>query len=561
MNKPNNNLLKDGVLLVILIILSFIYNYVSAFYGSSVSQIHIFHLLSYRVNEVLFPFVNSLVVNPDLKGIPLCPANVIFLPPGMHIMLKLISMLFSRSHTATNSVLLLIQLFNITLIYLTLRKITGRFFSFALTMFMIFIFSVYLVNDSFIQPLLILVIFTLMWNVKKSNLITYLICGIITGLTWVFRQNVGLFLSASIVGWIFVSNIADSQQPLRYSRGSLCIFLFSALVGGIIVFRTLNNIDDKIWYLLPYYVFFSSLSIVFIRNKNLCVNIKITVKELGTYLLPNIFLILIWISYFGRTIGFSKYLYNIFIVPFKHISVYEYSYLFHFKVGINSFFDEISKGGFNSLVSGFYSMFRWTGTFSIVFVINIFIAIYISYQLLKKREINLVDIKIALLSIVGILMCYPIESYWILVSKFIFFIIAFAYFFQKICLEKKRMIITVGILFLLLSLPHIGGKVFEVIKGKTSSFEIVNERADLRLPPEKASELRKVIKLIKDTVNDQKYYVVDGFTDMEMLYNLTYYHHRNYYIFLRGDCMNPESIKDFILRLNDYPYILVNQKD
>jgi len=25
--------------------------------------------------------------------------------------------------------------------------------------------------------------------------------------------------------------------------------------------------------------------------------------------------------------------------------------------------------------------------------------------------------------------------------------------------------------------------------------------------------------------------------------------------------MNPESIKDFILRLNDYPYILVNQKD
>ncbi|MEW5693347.1 MAG: hypothetical protein AB1765_08625, partial [Candidatus Hydrogenedentota bacterium] len=265
----------------------------------------------------------------------------------------------------------------------------------------------------------------------------------------------------------------------------------------------------------------------------------------------------LWILYFGAVIGFDEYLYNIFLVPFKHRTVYEYSFLFHIKLGVEHLVGFIS----NLNLAEIYGFFRWTGNFIIFFVINMFVSIFISYNLLKKKTYNPVDLKLSVLSIIGILMCYPVESYWILISKYIVFILVFSYFFDKILLKSRFIFILIICFALFYSVPLISSQFIKICRGVYSDYKIVNERADFKLPPQKADELKKSIAIINKTVSNKKYYVVDSFTDMEMLYNLTYYNHKNYYIFLRRDCLTPQAISDLINRLKDYLFIIINQKD
>ncbi|MEW5691890.1 MAG: glycosyltransferase family 39 protein, partial [Candidatus Hydrogenedentota bacterium] len=339
----SKNVYIDCLLILILVLLCIMYNYNFIFYGNTVAEIHLFHLISYRVNDVLFPFKNSLAINPELKNTALCPANVIFLPPGMHIITKLVSSYISRSHTTMNIILLIIRIIETILIFLILKKITKRVAAFSFTLFMISLYSIYFLNDSFVQPLLILTCFLLVLDINSVSLMRYFFCGLVTGLTWIFRQNVGLFLTSSIIAFIFLSHLENTENPSKKDRITLIAFLFAVMVCGVIALKTMRYVDDEIWYFLPFFILFISLYIFSVKNKNLYINLKSAIKDLSIFIIPNISIILLWILYFGAVIGFDEYLYNIFLVPFKHRTLYEYSFLFHIKRGVEHLVGFISN--------------------------------------------------------------------------------------------------------------------------------------------------------------------------------------------------------------------------
>ena len=300
-------------------------------------------------------------------------------------------------------------------------------------------------------------------------------------------------------------------------------------------------------------------------RKDIGINLSNLIKKIRLFLIPLILILGYWFYTFGSVVGIKNYLYLQFLMPFEFVKVFEYPISFHINLAYSEFIKGVINGTIKSFYLGFVSLMNWGILFLIPFIFSCFSVGYVCIQTIRKKVFNIQDLQMASLPAVGILMFYPIESFGIVSTKLIAFFIPFAYFLSKLCNNSQKVLYRVSLLVLIVSFPFlvikIAKNVYSYYFGQYSSYVSFNNSRDIKLPPDKARELKKTVNLIKNTVGQSKFYIFDSFTDLEMYYNLVDYKHRNYYMFLRRDTINHVAIKNILKMLEEYPYILINQMD
>ena len=556
--------ITDISIVIILILLAAAYLWHQTFYTPSTSALVNFSTFSYVANEVLFNSSSSLAINPEIAEVVPVESMPLLYPPGIYIITKLISYIKDNQLTM-HLFIFSLQLLNVGLIYILLRKVADKFISFSLAFFLLVYTScVVVVVDSFIQPLLALILLLLVSTREKENYaFTLLGCGLLTAAVWLIRQNVGLFLCCVVLIWLNISSVHLTNTGKSSGRLFLWALVAIYILCGLLVLRIIGSVEDKIWYVLCYLMFWGALSIYIFRRKDVGLNLSRFVKNISLFLLPLFLVLAFWFYSFGNVVGLRNYLHIQFILPFSFINVFYYPLFFHLNLAWNGFVEGITQGGMFSIYDGFQSLMRWGVLFLIPFVINFGFAGYILFQAIVKTSVSKQDMAIASLGIVGILSYYPIESAWILSSKLVLFFLPCAYLLGKMSFTKRRLAYAVCLVFFLLGLPPALKTAVRYLTydKREASYMPVCEKVGLKLPPETAVQLSNAINLIKNTIDSSRFYIVDSYTDLEMFYGLTNYKHPNYYIFLRKDAMTRVAEQDLIKRLEDYPYILINQQD
>lgn len=560
--------MKKNVDIFIVIILLFLVSltlYHSVFYVRGAYDLINFNTFAYVANNVLFNPDFLLSLNKDITNVVPCESMPLCYPPGIYFITKIIS-LAKDSQLTMHIFILLLQIITVIFGYISLRKVSNRIISISITIFLIFYAaSITVVVDIFIQPLLIIIIFLLLSFNETNKNINLLLIGMLTGIIFFIRQNVGLFLTNAVITWLFISSISFGKREINNNRWFLWVITVIYLILGFVVFKIINNIDDKIWYVLCYLMFWLIFLYFIYQRKDMGINLYDFIKKVGLFLAPLILILGYWFYTFGSIVGIKNYLYIQFLMPFEFIKAFEYNLTFHLKIAYNEFVQGIISGTIRSLYNGFISLMNWGVLFLIPFVFSCFSVGYICIQIVHRKQPNILDLQMASLPAAGMLMFYPIESFWIVSTKLIIFFIPFAYFLSKLCNQNKKILYLISLLVLLVSFPFlvakIGKNVYSSCSGKYASYIALSDNMNVNLPPDKAEELKKAINLIKKTVGQSKFYIFDSFTDLEMYYNLVNYKHKNYYIFLRRDALNNEAIEDIVKRLEDYPFILINQMD
>lgn len=562
---PVKNYITDIYMMAGLILIGILCLWYQVFYGSSVNDLALFNIFSYSANALLFNDPSSFTINREVASVIPALSMPLTYAPGIYAITKLIS-LINESHLTMNFVLLFLQLLNIFFLYFLLRKVSNRFISFSLTLFLIAYTShVVVVVDSFIQPLLSMILYLLVLRDEKKNYPIIFICGILAGMVWFIRQNTGLFLSCSIITWLLFSHLSINDGKTKSGRIFLLTIILGYLVCGILLIKIIGHIDDKIWYALCYLVFWGFFLKYILERKNIGLDIAEFIKDAGLFLLPIFIIIACWFYAFGKIVGLGKYFHTQYLLPFNFIDVFQYPISFHLNLAWKGFLQNIVQGGLRSLFDSFMFLMRWGALFLIPFVFNCLFVAYGIFQVITKKTIDKLDLKMIAFPVIGIFVFYPIESYWILSSKLIIFFLPLAYFLNKLFPKRDLALYPICFIFLILASPRILTMPFNYAKGEYSKryalYKPVSKKENLRLPNDICTQLQKAINLIQNTVGNSRVYIVNSYTDMEMLYSLINYKYPNYYVYLRKDAMNDAANRDLMDRLAGYPYILINQRD
>ncbi|MFQ5786549.1 MAG: glycosyltransferase family 39 protein [Thermodesulfobacteriota bacterium] len=555
----------DTSIVIVLVLFSALYLVYSVFYANELYDLINFNTFAYVSKRVLFNPDSMFSLNKDIANVVYCESMPLCYPPGIYFITRIVSLLKDNQLTMHIFVLLL-QIITVIFEYISLRKVSNRITSISFTIFLIFYTaSITVVVDIFVQPLLAMCMFfllTLKDTNKNKNL---LILGVLAGAIFFIRQNVGLFLTNVIITWLLISSIFFNAEEINKKRWFLWIIAVIYSILGFVIIKTINNIDDKIWYGLCFITFWLMFSGWLYHRKDIGINLSAFTKRIRLFLMPLILIFSYWFYAFGSVVGIKDYLYIQFLMPFEFIKVFEHPIGFHLNLAYSEFIKGMMSGTIKSVCHSFISLMNWGALFLIPFVFGCFSVSYICIKIIRKKDFDIPDLRMASLPAVGILMFYPIESLWIVSTKLIVFLIPFAYFLSKLWNNNQKVLYRISLLFLIVSFPFLVVKItkntYSYYFGQYPSYVSLSNGCDVKLPPDKAQEVKKVVNLIQSTVGHSKFYIFDSFTDLEMHYNLVDYTHKNYYIFLRRDTINCEAIKHILKMLEDYPHILINQMD
>ena len=546
---------------LLVIVLGFIYLIYPVFNVISISDLAIFHTFSYVANNVIFNKPGSFSINPEIaKAIPVESMPLLY-PPGIYIITKLFTAI-KDTQVAMNILILILQLISIWLSYILFRRISSVLVSFSLSLFLTaYIGCITVVVDSYIQPLLVLLLVLLIYEWKgMGRTIVFSLIALIVGAIWIIRQNVGLFIASMVFTWIFISNITPNDGGRPKGRLVLKLFTVLYLLCGLIALSVIRSLDGKIWYMSGYFIFFTSLTCYVLMNKSVGLRTRQMAREALFFMGPLLFLLTIWICWFGNTVGVKNYLYAQYIMPFHFINVFERSIFTHFDQSIAAFTDALRSYSPQRMYGGFQFLIRWGVLFFIPMVCNIAFAGYAAFKILTRKGISVDDLKIISLPMVGILACYPIESFWILSTKLIIVFLVIAYFLNKLYAKNRAIANAICAICVISSLITISVTFIGWVK-REKSYRPVSEEIDIKLPASSAAELARAVNLIKGTIKNDRFYILDSYTDLEMYYGLIDYKYANFYIYVRRDCMNTSSEADLINALTKCQYVLINEED
>lgn len=551
--------------LALLVLLSVVHLWHQVWYVASANDLVIFNTFSYVAKYVLFLAPHSFILNPEVARVVPVEAMPLLYPPGIYLLTKLVSFMGDTQLTM-HIFIFVINLLNSVMVYSLLRKVANRFISFSAAFFlMVYTASIVVVVDSFIQPLLTLVLLCIVNAQGKRRQAMFLCAGLLNGLIWIFRQNTGLFLFATLAAWIFFLNLSVSGPPARVRRYAMWAIVCAYLLCGVAAARIMTYADDRVWYMLCYLLLWGAVAFYALRNKTISLAIDKFAKDAFSLALPVIALIAIWLWYFHGIMDIRRYLYIQYVLPFKFIDVFEYPVSFHLGLAFAALRQAVFKGGLPEFLHAGTSFMRWGFFFLLPLAANLFFVSKLISGVLSKNKIDMRESGIISLPVVGILMIYPVESFWILSSKAILFFFAAAYFLQDLHKKHKMYANAVCVFLLLFCIPRIGIFVYRCAAGqyqrRYDGYMPVSAKSDVKLPAENAGELIKSILLIRQEVKNERFYVVDSFSGMEMYYGLTGYRHPNFYIYLRKDCLNDEAIADLLAVLKTTPYLLINKRD
>jgi hypothetical protein len=462
--------------------------------------------------------------------------------------------MFILSHASvSNSYLLLfvVELFVPVLTFLLFRNITTEFISFLISLISIF----YLTSiqwwspDFIIQPLMLTAFLVLVK--EKVNYKKIFIIGVISGIIFLLKQNIGVFFIITNGVFIFFSNyskVIESKRNIKLELIFYIIFICLFLFPVIFWFKAQYN-DERIYYLLPYLMFWFVTFKKYLEDKTYFPDMIQFIYQGFTYLIVALILPVSAFIWIGSQFGYEKYYDSLFTMGFKFIKIWDPGIVGYLKPYVvwNSF-PKIT-----------------TSIVHICFLVFPFFAGIISAYLLWSRKLKeLVDEKIlAWLSfpVMGIFMLFPLEATHIIITKLIIFTFVFFLIFGK---NKKitNIIIIILVGLILIRLPLILKKNISFLKGSYVNVEKEIPSIGMRIEKSIYDELNRQMKLIKNVVKENAFFIIDSNgQSMAILHTLIPSGGFQYYLEQREGIIDEvafNAIFDEMLKNN---WVIVNKLD
>ena len=269
----------DIFIVIILIIFSALYLRYPVFYISGIADLINFNTFMYVSKRVLFNPDAMFSLNKEIANVAYCESMPLCYPPGIYFITRMFSLL--RDNQLTMHIFIfLLQIVTVIFEYLSLRKVSNRIVSISFSIFLIFYTaSITVVVDTFIQPLLAITVFLLLTLKDTNKNKSLLLLGVLTGIIFFIRQNVGLFLTNAVITWLLISSLFFNAEEKDKKRWFLWIITVIYLILGFIIIKTINNVDDKIWYVLCFIAFWLMFSIGLYYRKDIGINLSNLIKK------------------------------------------------------------------------------------------------------------------------------------------------------------------------------------------------------------------------------------------------------------------------------------------
>jgi len=557
----NNLITLALVLLLVLLTLSF--HWKDTFYSDNVARLNHSLELSYLATTL---FDGPLHINPELENVPVTPSVAMWCyPPGIYTLLNVTYNIFGFTLTNANIVFLILQMLSVLLAFFTFRKILNAFAAFVISLFVLtFCTNVIILPDYFLQPFLILVFTIFFYSYYQSSArptpLVLISLGILVGIISFIKHNTGIMLFVALSSYMFFSSLQFDAKDKHDSKLSLILILVIVtvhLIFGVVFLSIPRPITASLYYLLPFgLLLLSFIYYLLFKNRNLYLNTRVFLRNYSIFAASFLIVISAWLVWFGTTVGFSRYIHSLYGMYSGLTGIWD-------KGIVTIFMQNFSFHEFSSLKtigSTMYSLFYACLIF-VPFVVAFISAVTMSFHLVRNDAEKLKQYTgISVLGIMGIFVLYPIEGgHNIVVRIFLFVFILCLFCSQAKLFTKSNMLIIFAVLFIfVVPLLFISIKAgFSVADGEYTQ---ISERANIKVPDEVAREINRSTDLIIATTEDNKYYVIDSYSMLNIYYSLTDVYQKNYFIEMRPGILDKAVTHEIVRTVADYEYLVVNKE-
>ena len=375
----------------------------------------------------------------------------------------------------------------------------------------------------------------------------------------ILKHNTGLFFAILCITMIFFR----SQKETYGKHAGMSKLLSMLIVAGylafgvIFYFRTLY-IDEVIFYLLPYLVFWIVIGYWFVRGDAFSLDIASFFKNVSFFILSMLILPVSVFFWIGDAVGYGRYFHSLFGLGFDYLPIWDHGIL-----GILKQYTSISS---ITNIKAIYFNIIYPILLAMPFLVNSIGVVMMLYTIRNRTNLS-VEFKkyaeIISIGIIGIFMFFPLEGYHILSTKLFLFIFILSYILKPY-IDKWKLPITIVLIILLV--PHAMNSFIKLTNlpqiATTYGSETLQRVIALPIEKRLSEELDKQVATIQRSVGGDKYYVIDStgqtLTSLLALVNNKY---PQYYLEMRKGIFNNEVIAAIKDDLTHVPHAIVNKND
>jgi hypothetical protein len=509
-----------------------------------------FHTLILPLN--LFYYAKTLFIgvniNPEIARTVISPSTAsLIYPPGVYILSELLGSIKNAFYF-----LFTIQILVPLYCYKLLRTVAPVLFSFCAAI----VIAHFCTSantwypDYIIQPLMIGVIFYMVSATDKCRQTHLFSIGIVCGLIIILKHNIGIFFAILCGTILFIRSLNFHQDVNKTSFFGYFLF-FGFILFGFIFMSRLIYVDEVIFYLLPYFIFWSLLIREYYSG-NISFNVSGFFKNSATFSLATIIFPVAIFIWFGSVIGYKEYWYSLF--------------------GMGLSFLEIWDPGIFGILNSYVSFQGWwtgsvlfilasiTGPF-LVNIIAIGIMCVLSFQNERFKKENIVTIAIG---IMAIFILFPLEDHKISVTKSFIYLYVAVFFLKELPPQWWR---NIAYLLLFMIIPvtfvYVKSNLFTVINTTTEmGTKKMQELISLPIQKNISSELTEQLKIMKRTINDQPYFILVSSARNIMALRILYDNKSiQHYVRFDEAMLTYEVTKDIEKILRNIPYVVISSED
>ncbi|MGZ3687367.1 MAG: hypothetical protein ACXWPM_10735 [Bdellovibrionota bacterium] len=410
--------------------------------------------------------------------------------------------------------------------------------------------------DYTMQPFLLLSV----WLLISGQLVA---AGFFAGLVMILKHNIGLFLIITSLTYLFFRNIQPAARKPG-DRSSLLVGLGGFFLFAAIFARRAIYLDEIAYFLLPYLCFWILVAAWAWRTPKLALDIRTYLRSGALFVALALILPLAVFLRFGAEVGYSNYLFSLFGMGFKFLKTWD--------LGIVHIIDSYVGFRESPLHHGFANLYYRIAV--LVIFLSPFIAnwaacraLWVSIRGKAKPAFESIrdTTSIASFSILGIFTLFPLEDYRIILSKVTLFAFAFFYVTRRTWNDSQRARSVLTALFgftFLMTLPSIAKGVGNFRKPMSRGTPEMTELVGLPIDRDVAGELGRQVEVVKRSVGENSFYVVNFDSD-EMVSLMSFFQHNlpQYYFQMRESMLDDASADAIISELQRRDYILVHTAD
>lgn len=521
-----------------------------------------FNLLSAYISDSIL-FSQRLAV--DGHHVLISPANAALIyPPGLYLIthpLDSVGQLFT--------LLFVVQVLSPILAYLVLRKVNvSRLlsFSFAAAVGTLFTYSEGVNPDWFIQPILLSILLLIAKTRSEAYSPSRMFSiGLLCGLTFTFKHNIGLFVTCAISTALIFESIGapepTSNRALIPGPLSGIATIIIALCGTMSLYR-FPHLDEKIYYGTSFFAFTASLAF-HVTTRQMSIDFKRAYRTLGLLVAGAALPIGTMLGYGSIIFGAKRYFASLFGMGFEYISIWDQGILQLLRNSIDksTLFNPIQ------LIYHFHYLAIPT-SFVLPFVLAIYV--FIARNPFKRLE----AIGPYALIAISLFMLFPLEGFHISATKVSWFVGVTA-----ICLARplhknqgvsqmghSRPAVALSLVLLAFSTrAAIDGlkKIADTRDGVALSQPALAERIGMKVESSLARDLERQYEVIKTTTEGSfDFYAIDSSGGhLASLLRLDQAPTHQYYVEMRNGLVKPEVSRAILEEMARTKYVIVYEKD